>query len=197
MARLHQLIIGSRNKGKLREIQDLLSETDIHVQLLSDVGVADDREVEETGATFVENATLKATSFAQYTHLPTLADDSGLAVEALNGAPGVYSKRYAPGSDHDRNQHLLAAMAGQTNRKARFVSVICLYDPASTETYTFTGEVTGTIADTERGQNGFGYDPLFIPDGYTQTFAELGDTVKNTISHRARALAKLKEFLLK
>ncbi len=153
-------------------------------------------EVEETGTTFVENARLKALGISAVVPGLVLADDSGLEVDALDGAPGVYSARYA-GGDGDtaaNNAKLMREMDGVENRTARFrcVMVLSRGDEVLGE---FDGSVEGRIVDAARGGGGFGYDPFFVPDGHEQTFAELGTEVKNTLSHRARALEKLMAWL--
>ena len=149
----------------------------------------------ETADTLEGNALQKAHYIQEKFGLNCFADDTGLEVEALNNAPGVYSARYAgPGHDSEANmKKLLHEMEGKENRKARFRTVIALV--WNGKTYTFDGIVNGTITTTKRGENGFGYDPIFIPEGYEQTFAELGNDIKNQISHRAKAVEKLDEFL--
>lgn len=154
---------------------------------------------EENGVTYSENAIAKAQFYAAATGLVALADDSGLEVAALDGAPGVYSARYAGenASDADRRQLLLSELSktSNTDRRARFVCVVAIADPAGTVLNVSEGIRSGTIAFAPRGDGGFGYDPLFIPDGHTQTFAELPEIIKNLISHRALALAQTKQFL--
>jgi XTP/dITP diphosphohydrolase len=154
---------------------------------------------EENGATYSENAIAKARFYAAETGLIALADDSGLEVAALAGAPGVYSARYAGenASDADRRQLLLSELSTISNgdRRARFVSVVAIAAPAGAVLNVAEGICEGTITFAPRGEGGFGYDPLFIPDGYTQTFAELPEDLKNRISHRALALAQTKQFL--
>jgi XTP/dITP diphosphohydrolase len=189
-----KLLLASHNQGKLKEMRKLLGST-VEVVLPQDVGVTTEFDVDETGATFQDNALLKAEAFAQRTGLLTLADDSGLAVTALNGAPGVKSKRLVPGSDHDRNVHLLKLLESTQDRSAYFITVLCLFDPQTKSAHFFEGRVNGTLAKAERGKHGFGYDPLFIPNGFDVTFAELGLEVKNTLSHRAKAARQVKEFL--
>jgi XTP/dITP diphosphohydrolase len=154
-----------------------------------------DFDVEETGMTFEENAILKARAYSEkFPEVFVLADDSGLVVDALDGRPGVYSKRYGDTDEH-RNAKLLSELKDVSNseRTARFVSVIALIGQGVEEV--FEGVVEGAIGFEARGEDGFGYDPVFIPEGYKKTFAELGTEVKNTLSHRARALEKVKKFL--
>ena len=206
------LLLGTRNSGKVREIETILGRTghvsshDIPWRLRSlnefpNVGVA-----AETAPTYAENAIAKARFYARETGLYALADDSGLEVEALNGAPGVYSARYAGegASDADRRALLLSELARLAevnpcvgaNHRARFVCVVAIATPDGTVLNTSEGICDGHMIFEERGTNGFGYDPLFVPDGFDQTFAELTDSVKNQISHRARALRKTREFLI-
>ena len=191
------LLLGSRNPGKLREITSILEGSGWSFRSLQEfdhVGPA-----EETGVTYSENAIAKAQFYAAETGLVALADDSGLEVAALSGAPGVYSARYAGehASDADRRQQLLLELSNTNNpdRRARFVSVVAIANPAGTVLNVSEGICNGTLTFAPRGVGGFGYDPLFIPDGYTQTFAELPEAIKNHISHRALALAQTKHFL--
>ena len=211
-----KLIFASSNKNKIREISALLPS---HIQLLglADVGITE--EIPEPGATIKENSFLKAKYVAERLKSVTVfADDSGLEVEALDNAPGVYSARYAgiPKCDEANNKKLLKELEKITKRHARFVTVITLItdlfpDSQSDSLYNpflkslsfgegfrvrhFEGVIKGTIAYESRGKNGFGYDPLFIPQGYRSTFAELSAEEKNKISHRAIAVKKLLEFL--
>lgn len=190
-----ELVLATNNANKLREIQAQLSMSSVRVVSAKEAGVPEDFDVDETGETFSENALLKAKAFASLTHLPTIADDSGLVVSALNGEPGVHSKRWVPGSDHDRNEHLIKLLAGLSDRSAEFVTVLALYFPDTNETHFFEGTVKGQILTEERGSDGFGYDPVFVPEGYDKSFAELGLETKNTLSHRSRAVLKLKTFI--
>lgn len=190
------LLVATHNAGKLREVRQILEPDGWKV--LSADDVEDLPDVEETGTTFEENATLKARAAASRTGLPALADDSGLEVDALDGAPGVFSARYAgpDATDADRIAKLLAQMekTTDTERRARFVCAIAACRPDGTcETLRATCE--GTIVQAPRGDGGFGYDPVFLPDGENQTFAELPAEKKNAISHRGRALARLSELL--
>src|SRR5258708_11927513 len=207
-----ELFFASHNVGKIKEVQTLLSPLGVHVLSPRDLKVADHFEVVETGATFAENAELKARSFAAEitktlpSHDPRqkeiwiLADDSGLMVDALGGQPGVLSKRFVPGSDEDRNQAViekLATFRDFDQRVAHFVTVFCLFQPATKEIHFFEGQVDGEIAFAERGDEGFGYDSIFMPEGYQQTFGELGAEMKNEVSHRAKAAQQLVAFLQK
>ena len=204
----------TNNPGKLKELRRILEKHGYTVKSLRELGV--DLEPEETGATFEENAKIKAMAFCEATGLPTIADDSGLCVDALHGEPGVYSARYAGvhGDDAANNRKLLQAMqpVPDRRRQAKFVSAVCLALPDGRRLIC-TGECPGRIAMEERGTNGFGYDPLFIPDavGLTpgggtcpnrtgRTYAELDASEKDGISHRGHAMAELErkmpEFLL-
>ena len=185
-----ELLVATNNKGKVGELSQLLSDFPLRLRLLGEF--PDIEEAEETGETFAENATIKALYYSGCSRLLTLSDDSGLAVDALNGAPGVYSARYA-GRDAtyaERMSKLIGALdaTGDPERHARFVCVIAVADPSSGALHTFEGECRGRIAHAPHGTGGFGYDPLFIPDGYDKTFGELPSEVKHTLSHRARAL---------
>ena len=189
-----KLVLASKNAHKLVEMRDILSQLGVEVVLESEVGV--DVDVEETGATFEENAFLKARAVMEASGLPAIADDSGLMVDALNGAPGVYSARYGgPGlDDAGRYRLLLENMRGVLDRKCRFVSAITLCMPSG-DIVTARGECPGTLAYAPKGEDGFGYDPVFQPDGYTCSMAELRPEEKNAISHRGNALKILKEEL--
>jgi XTP/dITP diphosphohydrolase len=197
MTEASELLVATNNAGKVRELARLLADLPLRLRLLSEFG--DIPEAVETGATFTENAVLKATYYSSLCGMLTLSDDSGLAVEALGGRPGVYSARYAgPHATYaERMSRLLEelAAAGDAERRARFVCVIAVADPSTAEVRTFEGVCEGHIARAPRGTGGFGYDPLFIPEGHAQTFGELPDEIKQQISHRARALAKAAAFL--
>ena len=189
-----KMVLASKNNHKLKEMQDILSAQGVEVVLESDVGA--DVDVEETGATFEENALLKAKAVMEATGLPAIADDSGLCVDALGGAPGVYSARYGgPGLDDvGRYRLLLENMKGQLDRRCKFVSAICCCFPNG-DTVTARGECRGTLAYAPRGADGFGYDPIFFVPELKKTFAELLPEEKNAISHRGNALAIFKDRL--
>ena len=191
------LVIATRNEGKLVEVRDQLA--DLPLRLLSLQDFPNITTIEESGSTFAENAKLKATGYSIQTSLLTLADDSGLEVEALRGAPGIVSARYAGenATDSDRVNRLLAelGMVGDSNRLARFVAAIAIADADGRVLNLSTGICKGSIALSPCGYAGFGYDPVFVPEGYDQSFAELGPS-KAKISHRARALKQTREFLL-
>lgn len=191
-----KLLVATHNPGKAREYAQLLADLPLAVTWLDDVGVTE--AVEETGTTFAENALLKARHYAALTGLLTWADDSGLEVDALGGRPGVYSARYGgPGlSDRQRNAMLLDALDAvpEAQRTARFRCVVALAHPDG-RTWTTEGAVEGHILTAPRGANGFGYDPVFYVPEYAATMAELPETVKNQISHRAIAAAHARRLL--
>ena len=193
-----KLVLASKNPKKLKEMREILSHLGVEVCLQSDVGI--DVDVEETGTTFEENSLLKAKAVMEASGLPAIADDSGLCVDALNGAPGVYSARYGgPGlDDAGRYKLLLENMRGQLDRRCKFVSAICCCFPNG-DTVTARGECRGTLAYAPKGADGFGYDPIFFVPGLKKTFAELLPEEKNAISHRGKALeafqVKLEEYL--
>jgi XTP/dITP diphosphohydrolase len=187
------LLFATNNKHKLAEVRSILG-PDFHVLSLSDVGFSDD--VPETQDTIEGNAEQKAKYIFERFRMPVLADDSGLEVNALNGAPGVRSARYAGvhGNSAENIRLLLKNLEGVEDRSARFKCVLAYIDETGQLTL-FEGIVKGTLLTETRGEGGFGYDPLFVPQGYTQTFAEMAEDEKNDISHRANALRKFTEFL--
>ncbi len=190
---MKQLIFATHNKNKVFEAKAILKNT-IEIISLDEIGFHED--IAETGDTFHENAAIKAKYISEKFKLPCFADDSGLEVEALNGAPGLYSARYAgtPKNDTNNNALLLSELNIQSNRRARFITVIAFIGLEDSICY-FEGIINGHITTILKGTNGFGYDPLFIPEGYTQTFAELGDNMKNELSHRALAIKKMSAYL--
>ena len=188
-----KLVFATNNAHKLDEISAILGEK---VELLSLKDIHCDIDIPETSDTLEGNAMLKAEYIYEHYGLDCFADDTGLEVEALNGEPGVYSARYARGEGHNAEanmQKLLQNMQGVQNRKAQFRTVICLI--TNGKKHLFEGVVKGEIIKEKRGDSGFGYDPIFMPQGYEQTFAELGNETKNKISHRALAVEKLCRFL--
>ena len=199
-----KIVFATNNQHKLDEVRQILGDT-IEVLSLSDIGCHED--IPETGTTLEQNALQKAQYVYDHYHTDCFADDTGLEVDALGGAPGVYSARYAAVGcaatssqpiDHDSEANmtkLLNELGENNNRNARFRTVIALIQQG--ELHEFEGIVNGQIIRERRGGEGFGYDPIFQPDGYDQTFAELGTEVKNHISHRARATQKLADYLLK
>ena len=199
-----KIVFATNNQHKLDEIRSILGEK-FEVVSLSDLGC--NEEIPETGKTLEENARQKAQYVYDHYHVSCFADDTGLEVDALGGAPGVYSARYAGGEGHDSEANmtkLLKELGNNNNRKARFRTVIALIEkkdvcPCGCTSiklvHQFEGIVNGEIIRERRGGEGFGYDPIFQPEGYDKTFAELGVDIKNTISHRARATQKLAEYL--
>ncbi len=188
-----KLVFATNNAHKLSEVSAILGDK-IELLSLKDINCYDD--IPETADTLEGNALLKARYIYEKYGVDCFADDTGLEVEALNGAPGVYSARYAGGDGHDSEANmkkLIANLEGINNRKAQFRTVVAMI--LDGKEYLFEGIVTGRIIEDKRGTTGFGYDPIFIPEGYEQTFAELGDEVKNQISHRSRAVHKLCKFL--
>ena len=192
-----KVILASRNEGKLREMRIILSKYGMDVVSRDDAGIPA-FEVEETGTTFEENSYLKAKAIMESSGCPTIADDSGLVVDALGGKPGVYSARYAGEgcTDDDNNELLLRRMESVPDgeRSARFVSVITMLFPDGRKLVA-KGTVEGRIDRCLDGEGGFGYDPLFIPDGYDRSFGVLSSEIKNSISHRAKALSELEMLL--
>ena len=191
---IRRLLLATHNQGKVREFEKML---DGLVGQLESAGAHNLPEPEETGLTFTENALLKARAAAQATGLPALADDSGLSVEALDGAPGIYSARWA-GESKDFKvamQRIHDELDGNIEgQKAAFIAVLALVYPDGQEEV-FEGRVDGTLTWPARGENGFGYDPIFIPDGHEITFGEFAPEDKNAISHRANAVQKFKAYL--
>ena len=192
-----KLLVATKNAGKIKELNDLL--TDLPLNLLSLSEFPSVCEVEETGRTFAENAALKARSYALQTSLQTVADDSGLEVNALGGKPGIFSARYAGESatDEERTAKLLQELSStrDSERRARFVCAMAISDENGEIKFLAEGVCNGKISLTASGTNGFGYDPIFIPDGYEQTFGELPDQIKQEISHRGRAARKIIQYL--
>lgn len=189
---MNKIVFATNNKKKLQEVTTHLSGK-WQVLSLKDIGFTGD--IAETGSTFHENAAIKANFISDKYSIDCFADDSGLEVEALNRAPGVYSARLAgePANDDANNKLLLEKLKGVSNRSAQFVTVIAL--KLKDKIHFFEGSIRGKILEMPRGENGFGYDPLFVPDGFEQTFAEMSLDEKNKISHRAQAVNKLVDFL--
>lgn len=190
-----ELLLATTNRGKLAEYAELLAAAPVRLRSLADLA-AIPPEPAEDAETYAENATTKARLYARATGTLTIADDSGLEVQALGGAPGVRTRRYFgdDASDAERNRRLLTLLLGRGDRAARFVCVIALAWPDG-RVETFEGECPGRIAGAPAGERGFGYDPIFIADGYDRTTAELPPAEKHRISHRGRAAAKLRERL--
>ena len=196
-----KLILASNNANKLREFREMTSGMDI--ELISQKEAGCNFEVEETGTTFEENAYLKAAAVTKFTGLPAVADDSGIEVDALGGRPGVYSARYAAdivNSDAEKNDYLLNEIGDNPNRNARYVCSMCCTFPNG-DRITSRGECEGEVYGPQRGNGGFGYDPIFTPKGYEKRMAELTPDEKNAISHRGKAMrafvSELEEYLKK
>ena len=190
---MDKLILASRNKNKIEEMKQLVAHLGIDV--FSALDFPDLEEVEEDKPTLEGNALKKALYVNQETGIPALSDDTGLEVEALDGAPGVYSARYA-GEDatyQDNVMKLLDALKGKENRNAQFRTVVALVD--GDQEWTFEGVCKGTIIEEQIGKKGFGYDPIFIPDEFAETFAQMDPNIKNLISHRGKAVQRFLEFL--
>ena len=189
---MEQLLFVTHNAHKSEEVKAIVG-NNFEVMNLSEINFFD--EIPETGNTFKENALQKAKFLHDRLGCNCFADDTGLEVDALNGEPGVYSARYAgePSNTQRNIEKLLENLKGKKNRKAQFTTVIAVI--LNNETHFFEGAISGQIIDNQRGEGGFGYDSVFIPDGYDKTFAELPAEVKNSISHRAVAMQKFKEFI--
>ena len=188
-----ELIFATHNQHKLEEVKQMLPQN-LQFKSLTEINFHD--EIEETGSTFIENATIKAQTIFQKSGVNVFADDSGLVIEGLDGAPGVYSARYAgTGKSEDNIAKVLEELKGIENRKAYFIAVFCLI--LDGKEYFFEGRVNGTIAEEILGADGFGYDPIFIPEGHTKSFAQMTSEEKNSMSHRGRAVEQLNEFLTK
>ncbi len=186
-----QIVVATANAHKVEEYKKLIG--DQQVELLSLLDYPGCPEIIENGSSFEENASLKAVAASKYCGIPVFADDSGLEIEALNGAPGIFSARYAE-TNEKRIERVLSEMQGIANRKARIVCVIAIaFNGEVIET--FEGVVNGHISDRPRGSNGFGYDPIFVPEGYDESFAEMSEEAKNQISHRSEAYRKAVEFI--
>lgn len=189
-----QMILASTNRGKYREMKAQLEP--LGIELLFGGDFEKPLEVDETGESYAENALLKARAWAEATGLPALADDSGLEAEALGGIPGIHSARIIAGSDRDRMYWLLGEMKDKEDRRGRFACAIAVVFPDKKEPLTVTKYCPGHITREPAGESGFGYDPIFVPDGFDRTFAELGDEIKNKISHRAMAVKGIAEKLI-
>ena len=201
---MSDFFLATGNKHKIKEVLSLTPE--INWKTITDFPKLKKFSPKETGKTFAENAEIKARAFAKKTGKITVAEDSGLSVQALDRSPGVHSARWVKGSDSKRNTALLKKLDGYNNKRAKYVATICLYVPDIDEVSSikglkkdsvtfFSGEVHGFIAMEPKGDKGFGYDPIFIPNGYEKTFGELGDKVKQKISHRRDAFEKFVKFL--
>lgn len=194
-----ELLIATSNEGKLRELRDLLKDLPFRLSRLTNYPHL--KDIPETGTSFTENASIKAQGYARQAKVMTLSDDSGLEIEALDNAPGIFSARFLGEevSYEIRNQKLLEELRlrKNQNRTARFVCAMAIADAKSRVLTVTTGICEGRIAESARGSGGFGYDPIFVPDGFEMTFGELPVALKNRISHRAIALERMREFLMK
>ena len=193
---MFKLLVATKNKGKLKEIKDILFDLPIHIFLIPE---SDHDDVDENGSSYFENALLKAKYFALKYHLPTLADDSGLEIDALNGEPGIKSARFL-GQDapfEEKIDKILELMKNAPNRNARFKTVSVLYLPNENKFFSAEGIVEGEIllSPQKVAGSGFGYDPIFKPFGYEESFSMLGENIKNKISHRSKALKKIREII--
>lgn len=183
---MQEILVATHNQHKKEEIQQILG-SDFVVKSLTDVGIHD--EIVEDGSSFEENAQIKAKYCFEKTGISSIGDDSGLVVEALGGRPGIFSARYAGNHDFEKNiAKVLEEMHGETNRRAYFITVLCCYDEAGARFY--EGRVHGNLLTENKGHKGFGYDPIFVPEGYGKTFAEMAPEEKNAISHRKIAFKK-------
>jgi XTP/dITP diphosphohydrolase len=191
-----EILIATRNQGKVKEFNDLLADIPIKLKNLSEF--SNIVEVDETGETFATNASLKAKGYALQTKMWTIADDSGLEVDVLGGKPGVYSARYAGenSTSEQKIKKLLSEIGDKTNRNAKFVCTIAVSNEKGEIQHLTEGVSLGKIAYKPKGNYGFGYDPIFVPVGFTETFAEISRELKGKISHRGKALVKIREFLL-
>lgn len=184
---LKELVIASHNQGKIKEFKEMLAPFGVKVYSATELNLPD---VEETGVTFAENAALKAEALAKISGKPCLADDSGLCVDALGGRPGVYSARYAPNRDFDKAMNRLICELKSVNTKdwsAHFSCVLALKEPSQNVRF-FEGRVDGKIIENRKGSNGFGFDPIFVPDSFSKTFAEMTAEEKKEVSHRGKAV---------
>lgn len=194
---MREIVIATKNAGKIKELRELLADLPLQLKSLDEFSKL--VEAEETGASFAENAVIKAQSYALQTEFWSLADDSGLEVEALDEAPGVFSARYAGenATDEEKIAKLLRELdkTADCRRLARFVCAMAISDEKGAIRFLTEGVCRGKIAVTSRGANGFGYDPIFVPEGFERTFGELSGEAKQKISHRARAMRKIIAFL--
>ena len=191
---MKKIIFASKNEGKIRELRSILKDMNVSIVSLTDIDFTG--EIVESGSSFEENAKIKAMEIYNMYRIPVIADDSGLVVDKLNGEPGIFSARYSGENATDEINNLLLIKklnALPEPHKAKFVCAAVYFD--GTEIQTAIGEVNGKIINKPRGTKGFGYDPLFIPDGFTQTLGELDDDIKNKISHRYNAFNKLKKII--
>lgn len=192
---LHKILFASQNKGKQNESRELLKDLDIELVFPNDFPELKDFDVDETGETFVENALLKAKTYAEKISLPCIADDSGVIIDGLGGLPGIHSNRWFEGTSDERNAEVLRRLDSIKDRAARYLTAACYYNPATEEYVIFEETVEGKIGKEIIGKEGFDYDRIFIPEGYRKTFAQLGNELKNSMSQRAKAYKKIRKYL--
>lgn len=197
-----QILFASSNKNKQREAKEIFKNSGIELVFADLLPILENFDVEETGTTFFENSMIKAKAYAEKTGIVSLADDSGIEVDAMNGQPSVHSNRWFGNNATERNQEILRILAeknatSKIERSCRYVCAACLYYPKTEEYITFSDTMEGSISFEEKGDMGFDYDRIFIPTGYEQTLAELGTEIKNTLSHRAKAFKKIASYLIK
>ncbi len=187
-----KILFASQNKGKQNEARELFKTLDVELVFPNDFAELDNFDVVETGKTFAENALLKAKKYAQKINLPCIADDSGIIIDGMDGLPGIHSNRWFEGTADERNSEVLKRLKNKENRTARYVAAACYYDPGTEEYEIFEEFQEGVIGNEIIGNAGFDYDRIFIPEGYSETFAQLGNEVKNKISHRSRAYKQIR-----
>lgn len=193
---MNQLLLATRNPGKFVEMRDILSDLPFHFYSLTECGIA--KDIEETGQTFEENAKQKAIAYGTLAQMLTIADDSGLCIDALSGRPGIHSARYVKGTDADRIKKILEELATVPSEKrtAHFIAFVALFDPKTKQTEVFSGRSDGYITQGPKGIHGFGYDPIFFNNDLGKTNGEATGKEKNTVSHRARALLACRNALI-
>lgn len=189
-----KILIASQNGGKQFEVRSFLEDV-AEILVPQDVPDLKNFDVEETGITYEENALGKARGFADKSGIASLSDDSGIEISAMDGQPGIHSKRFFPGSDIDRNNKILDALRDAPDRSAKFICAMALVDPIKGDEQVFKAVVDGTIATQMQAGEGFAYDMLFIPQGYDKTYSQLGLEIKKQVGHRGRALALVKKYL--
>ncbi|MCB9812893.1 MAG: RdgB/HAM1 family non-canonical purine NTP pyrophosphatase [Pseudomonadales bacterium] len=192
-----KILFASQNKGKQKEAKILFKDLAIDLVFPDEFKEFENFDVDETGKTFAENATLKAKAYAKQINLPCIADDSGVIIDGMNGLPGVHSNRWFNGTSDERNQEVLNRLKNRTNRNARYITVACFYDPNTKKCVIFEGVLEGSIGTKIIGNTGFDYDRIFIPNGFDKTYAQLGENVKNSTSQRAKAFKKVKDYIKK
>lgn len=190
-----KLLFASQNKGKQNEARELFKDLEVELVFPDEFAELSGFDPEETGATFIENALLKAKAYAEKSGLASVADDSGVEIDAMNGLPGIHSNRWFTGTADERNAEVLKRLTQDKPRTARYITVACFYDPQSEEYALYEETQEGSISDKPYEGEGFDYDKIFIPEGETKTFSVLGNDFKNQISQRARAYKKIHEYL--